>query len=54
MNRDDPRVRIVLSMAGLILVVASLIVTFRTGSTTLGWGLLLLALVCALILRWKR
>lgn len=54
MNLDDRRVRIFISMIGLAFVIASLVVTFRLGSTTWGWALLLIGLALALALRWKR
>lgn len=54
MNLDDRRVRVVLSLFGLAFVIASLVVTFRTGSTTWGWALLLVGLALAVVLKWKR
>lgn len=54
MNRDNPRVRLALSIIGLVFIVASLVITFWTGSIVWGYGLLLVALAAALILRWRR
>ncbi len=53
MNRDNPRVRLTLSIIGLVCIVASLVITFWTGSMAWGYGLLLVALAVALILRWR-
>lgn len=44
MNRDNPRVRLALSIIGLVFIVASLVMTFWTGSMVWGYGLLLVAL----------
>lgn len=54
MDRDDPHVRKIMSVIGLILVIASLVVTFQTGSMVMAWALLLAGMVIAIWLRWKR
>ncbi|GEM_PF-3657004 len=53
-DRDNPRVRVALSIIGLVFVLASLVVTFSTGSMAWGYGLLLIGLAVTLLLRWKR
>jgi len=54
LDRDNPRVRVALSIIGLVFVLASLVVTFSTGSMAWGYGLLLIGLAVTLLLRWKR